>query len=183
MQLAGKSSTHIRHSRLEKRLSACGLASAAWPRCWQHAMQLMHCSRPAAPCRMAQKAGTGTCFPFKQRLRSAQTPVQCGVEELEGNALEGLSYLTPSEAAQVLDQFRDADPRTVRNKGARPHRAICPYLGGAGRVHGYTSGAKARRCGVVRPARFHHTTTAAILLTMDRQRSLGQVLHSNTQRS
>ena len=45
---------------------------------------------------------------------------QCTVEELDGNALEGVSYLTPGEAAQVLDQFRDADPRTVRNKGTEP---------------------------------------------------------------
>ena len=43
---------------------------------------------------------------------------QCTAEELDGNALEGVSYLTPTEAAQVLDQFRAADPRTVRNKGA-----------------------------------------------------------------
>lgn len=43
--------------------------------------------------------------------------LQCSVEDLQGNVLECIAYLNPDQAARAMDQFRHADPRTIRNKG------------------------------------------------------------------
>lgn len=96
-------------------------------------------------CHMTPKAGTYTYPLLRQLLRPASTPAQCAVEELEGNALEGLSYLTPGEAAQVLDQFRDADPRTVRNKGACQTRTASRPGEGQNRVHAHRQSERTAR--------------------------------------
>ena len=42
---------------------------------------------------------------------------QCDVSELQGNALECIMYLNEEEASRALDEFRDSDPRKIRNKG------------------------------------------------------------------
>ena len=43
--------------------------------------------------------------------------LQCSVEDMQGNVLECVAYLNPGQAARALDQFRQADPRSIRNKG------------------------------------------------------------------
>lgn len=44
--------------------------------------------------------------------------LQCSVEDLQGNVLECIAYLNPAQASRALDQFRQADPRSIRNKGS-----------------------------------------------------------------